>query len=364
MDKKKVLHLITGFGVGGAEKALANNLPYLDGFNHIICSLSGDGPIGRVLREQGFTTYCLGNGKAFSPRAIRDFRRIVKKEKPDVLVTYLIHADMFGRVFGRLFGIRKIACFLRSALDDPKYKKFFLLEKATSFLVDGYLAVSETVRQTYIKKVGIRPEKIMVIPTGVDLKRFDGIDGGQARKNLGINDNTLVLSCVAQLRPEKNHLLLLEAFGELTKKRPDAMLLLAGEGPMREQIQRSIDQSNLADKVRLLGQRDDVPRILSATDIFVLLSSYEGMSNALLEAMAAGCAIVASDIPANRELIQDGTNGYLISLGDKKTIVEKLSNLAADNGLRQRMREAALSFVTQHSLESTNSIFAQALKDI
>lgn len=361
--KPKILHLITGLEIGGAEKALAAVLPHMQNFEHVVCSLRGDGPVGELLRKNNIKTYFLKNGKGLSLHAIINFYRIVKTENPDLLITYLVQADFFGRIFGRIFGIKKICSFLRSSLDEPKYKRVFLLEKLTKFLIIRYFAVSSTVKETYVKRAGISPQKIAVIPNGLESHPINPGSSGY-RQKLGIPKTSMLISCVAKLRPEKNHLLLLEIFKKFKAKSSDSVIIFAGEGPEETKIREYIKNHNLQTSVLLTGNVANVTELLLETDIFILLSSFEGMSNALLEAMAAGCPILASDIGPNRELIEDKKNGLLVPLSNPDIIFEKLAGLSANSELKQTMKQANLEKAKLYTLKNTAKIFTQEINRV
>jgi glycosyltransferase involved in cell wall biosynthesis len=248
-------------------------------------------------------------------------------------------------------------------LDEPKYRKVFLLEKLTKFLITRYFAVSSTVKNTYVKKAGISPKKIALIPNGLESSLVNQASS-QYKQKLGIPKTSLLLSCVAKLRPEKNHLLLLEIFNKFKAVFPDSALVLAGEGPEDKSIREYIKKHNLQTSVFLTGNIANVSELLSETDIFILLSNFEGMSNALLEALAAGCPILASDITPNRELIEDQKNGLLAPLSSLDIILEKLVSLAAYPELRQKMKQANLEKAKIYTLENTAKLFNQEINKL
>lgn len=358
--KPKILHLITGLEIGGAEKSLANTLPRMRNFEHIVCSLRNDGPIGKVLREQQIKTVHLGAKKGLGLSAVLSFYALIKNEKPDLLITYLIQADFFGRFFGRLFGIKKIYSFLRSSLEGPEYQKIFFFEKLTNFLVDGYFAVSEAVKDTYIKKAAIKPERIKVIPNGVEMPVLNSTPNA-IRQKLGIPQNSLLISCVAQLRPEKNHFLLLSVFKKLRSYVPKCLLVLAGSGPLENKIREWTIKNQEQKNVRLVGNIKEIYSLLAVTDMFILLSSFEGMSNAILEALAVGCPIIASDIKPNREIIEQEKNGFLVSLENEKEIVNKLLLLVENLKLKETIKQNNLAKARLYSLENTTNLFTKAI---
>lgn len=337
-------------------------LPRLNEFEHIVCSLTNKGTIGQKMEKLGIQVYVLENGKRFSLSAILKFKKIIQKERPDVLSTRLIHADIFGRIFGRLFGIKKIVCCLESVLDEPRYNKFFLVERLTSPLVNQYYAVSQSVKNKYVQKARLKPDKIQVIHNGIDLSRFSNLpDKTTAKKLLGLDSFYPLIGYAAKLRPERNHASLIKAFSLIIKQFPTAGLILAGDGPEKENLVQLVKELNIENSVKLLGNRSDVPQILAALDIFVSPSAYEGMSVAILEAMAAGLPIIASDIAPNRELIENEKNGFLVPPFKPETIAKKMIDLLDNQeqltSFAATARETSKSFTLDNTAASLTKLY-------
>lgn len=356
MKKTKILHLISGLEIGGAETMLLQVLPLLNDFEHVVCSLSGPGVLGEKIESLGFKLICLENGKRFSLRSIILFKKIIKQEKPNIISTRLIHADIFGRIFGKLFGVKNIVCILESILDNQKYNKFFLIEKFSSFLVDQYIAVSNAVKNKYVTVAKIKPEKITVIHNGIDLKKFQLKEKKEAvRKKLGLPVDDVIIGYAAKMRPERNHSALIESIGLLKKYYPNIRLVLAGNGPEKDNLVKLVKELKIDDNVIFLGQRNDIPEILNSLDIFVSPSQYEGMSIAILEAMGAGLPIIASDIEPNRELIENDKDGILIDQNKPKSIAEKIQLLIEDIETRKNLINSVKNKIKLFSLEKTVS---------
>lgn len=364
--KKKILHLISGLNIGGTEMMLLKTLPLLNDFEHIICSLSKKGNIGKKLEKLNFKVFVLGGGKLFSPFAILRFRKIIKNEKPDILTTYLIHADIFGRMFGRIFGIKKIVCSLRSTLGEPKYYPYLLIDRLTSFLVTKYIIVSQSIENFYTKKLKISKKKIVVIHNGVDLKDFEIlIDKEEKKKSLDLENFNPIIGYVSKLRAEKGHPYLIEAFSSILKKYPKAALVLVGDGPEKEKLKKLCQNFKIEKNVFFLGNRSDVPEILKILDIFASPSLYEGLSNAILEAMAAKIAIVASNIPENRELIENEKEGFLVSIKNPKEMTEKILEILKNFNLKKELENSAFEKVTQKfEIKKTVQKLNDSLKEI
>jgi len=173
MKKKKILHLITGLEIGGAEKMLLKTLPKMQKmFDNRVCCIRGHGPIGEKLEKAGILVYYLNLKSFFNFGIIIQFKKIIKNFKPDILVTYLIHADLFGRFLGRFFGIKKIICSVRVKLIQFKYLPLLLIDGLSSFLVDNYHFNSKVTANFYQKYFFMPKNKITVIPNGIEIEKF------------------------------------------------------------------------------------------------------------------------------------------------------------------------------------------------
>jgi len=349
MRNKKIIHLIYNLGVGGTEKMMLNTLPWLSDFEHKICVINLINPA----MAEGFAAKSI---PVIGLRGLKilHFRRIIKKEKPDLLVTYLIYSDLFGRIFGKLFGAPKIVASLRSSYAEPRFKFWLFLEKITSFMVDKYIAVSQTVKNIYEKGLGIPDEKIEVIYNGVDISKFDvRIDKKSKRRELGLPENALVIGCVGKFRPEKGQEYLVRAMPEILKKFPAASLILVGGGENETKLKNLAESTGIAKNILFLKERADIPEILKTFDVFINPSLYEGMSNSILEAMAAKIPVVVSDIPSNAEIIENEKTGLLAPATRSEKIAEAVVKILSSPELKEEFAAAAFQKVQDFSLEKT-----------
>lgn len=343
-NKPVFFHLITGLQIGGAERMLARILPHLSEYRHVVVSLTGDGPMRQEYENIGVNVKMIGLRNPFDIGAFFRFRAIVKKHRPIVLTTYLIHADVVGRIWGKMLNIPHIVSSLRARFRNNNYLFFLLLARIFDFCVDRYIAVSEEVKKYYIKNLKFPKSKFAVIVNGLDEKIYrTSIDAEKRNKilsNLGIPNSSLIVGTVSQLRPEKAVNRLISAMQIVRKKRADAHCLIVGDGALQNELQKQTELSGMSDCVHFLGRRSDVPEILTLFDVFVLPSLFEGMSNALLEAMACGRAIVATDMAENRELITHN-DGMLIDTSNSNILAETILELLSDDLRRQEIGNAA-----------------------
>ncbi|MFA6436285.1 MAG: glycosyltransferase [Candidatus Gracilibacteria bacterium] len=305
---------------------LSKTVPLFKKHTPIVICLRSEGVLNKELKQKGISVYHLNAKNLFDLKAVFAFRRLIHQYHPPILVTYLPHADIFGRIWGKIFGIPVILKSIRSCLlPGWKFALLCIFERCTSFWVKAYGAVSETAKKSYIQRAKIPPSKIRVIPNGIDLQLFQNpINFQKKKKSLGLPSDAFILLYVAKLRTqEKNHFFLLKIFEAFLKDHPSSYLLFAGDGADRTLIDHYLLHHHLKKHVLLLGDRNDVPELLKIADVFLLPSFSEGMSNALLEAMASGCCIMASDIPANRELITS-QEAFLLSLDSPQIWIDTL----------------------------------------
>ncbi|MDD3774241.1 MAG: glycosyltransferase, partial [Patescibacteria group bacterium] len=311
MKKIKVMHFITGLEVGGAEMMLLKTLPrFSKKFENFVCS-AGGGKIADELRKKNIRVYCFELTKWRIISAIKEFGQIIKKEKPDLLVTYLIHADLFGRFFGRIFGIKKIICSKRTTALRRKFAMF--LDRLSYFLIAKYICVSQNTADELINFWKFPKGKVIVVPNAVELDRFVvQIDKNKKRQELGLKKDDLVITFTANLKNGKGHDYLLRSFAKIYKKFPKLKLVLIGKDQGIEgELKQLAKDLKIKNQVLFLGFREDVIDILKISDVFVFPSLFEGMSNALLEGAAAHLAVVASDIDPNKEIITHNKTGLL-----------------------------------------------------
>jgi len=304
---KKVLHLITGLEpYGGAEKMLLKTLAYLKKTENRVCCINGHGEIGRKLEEKSIKIYYLNIEKKYDPRLIWRYRKVLKEYKPDLQVNYLIHADLFGRFWGKLLGLKKMIAFVRNKhLDLPFLLK---LDKLTSKKIDFFLFNSNAVKKFYIENLGIDESKTKCIPNGIDLEKFNiEIDWQEKRQKLGLIENDFIIINVARLYESKRQIDILKAIRKL--QNPNIKYLQVSIGDQENILKDFVKENNLQNQVTFLGYRDDIVELLKISNLYISASIHEGMSNSLLEAMASQRPCLVSDIEENTELIKNNENG-------------------------------------------------------
>jgi glycosyltransferase involved in cell wall biosynthesis len=265
---------------------------------------------------------------------------ILKRTRPDVVMTMLDFADTLGRPAARLAGCRRLVTSIQVRnLAKPAWQRW--LDRKTVRWVDKVIFNSGQVVNYAREKEGVREDQVVIIPNGVeDLRTRTGALRADSRRQLGLGPKTLLLGTVARLYPQKNLSLFLRAMAKLSTLQ-QWKALVVGDGPERRQLLALADELSLTDRVIWLGAKPDVGGWLAAMDVFVHTSDFEGMPNAVMEAMAMGLPVVASAVDGTCELIEDGISGYLLPPGDVDAFAEKIRELMEDSDLAHQVGEKA-----------------------
>lgn len=367
--RKKIVHLITGLETGGAEMMLLKTLPLLQTeFENEVYCLKGKGIIGERLKEKGILVYYLHFNLVSLLITVWRFKKLLKSSQPDLLVLYLIHADIFGRIFGRIFGVKKIISNRRGFY--LNWRSLYWLDRVTAPLVDRFIVQTEHAVKVLSEDLSVPKEKISVVPNAIDLKEYDfNLDSEEKKLSLGIPRENINITCVSTLKPGKGLEELLQAFNTLFSQNPHYSLLLVGDGPLKEELRKESSLLPASKNIFFLGRRFDVREILHISDIFVLPTYSEGMSNAILEAMASKLPVVSTTIPVNQEVIENMRTGLLIPVGDSHLLFKALQKLIEKPALRESLGDAAFqkvknSYSLERIIRSTEKCYNQVLDHV
>jgi L-malate glycosyltransferase len=334
----QVLHTLQ---VGGAEVLAAEMARHLqDRFRFVFACLDEVGTLGEELRAEGFPVWVLGRRPGLDWRCARGLADIVRREGVD-----LLHAHQYTPFFyasvARGLRRRTPVLFTEHGRHFPDYprRKRMLANRLLLARRDRVVGVGHAVRQALIANEGLPPERVAVIYNGIELTPFGrGISQRQAvRSELGIGPDDFAIIQVARLDYLKDHATALRTLERVAGQRPDARLLVVGDGPERAAIETQVRERGLGDRVRLLGLRQDIPRLLQAADVFLLTSISEGIPLTLIEAMAAGLPVVSTRVGGVGEVVEDGLTGLLAPSGDDGELADHLLRLAAAPAVGRRM---------------------------
>lgn len=367
--KLKIVHIITGLGVGGAEIHLLKTLPLMKDTNNVVCSVTSANEIGKKIScTEIRVIYLSEESKEKKIRimdVIKNLKKVINEEKPDILSTYLIHSDLLGRVLGKITGVKKVICNVR-VTEQKKYLLF--LERSSKFLVDEYIANSNSVKAFLVKNQKINPEVIHVIPNGIDLKKIEKIKpiGAGKISNVLIRNDDYLIVCVGRLHEQKGQIYLIRAMKKVISACSNAKLIFVGDGEKRKEYEEEIKLLELEDNVFLIGKREseDTISIMKSSGLFVLPTNYEGMSNSILEAMACKLPIITTSIPENKELITNEKEGILVNPKDADALAEKIIFAIKNRKKTRSFAEAAFRKVRKYDIQKTAKMFEKEYKKI
>jgi glycosyltransferase involved in cell wall biosynthesis len=335
----RVCHVITGFDTGGAERVLIRTVRRLDPtrFESLIVSLRGRGPLSDEAERTGTETVHLGMGRRPGPVTLWRLAKIFRDRNVAVVHSYLFDASIASRLAGRWAKVPVVVTSTRAPLGYLPRVAWWL-DRVTARWCQRIIAVSEHTADVSVRVEGIPRHKIVVIPNGVDLQRFAPRDLSAAKRDLGLAENAFVVASVGRLSQEKGHRYLLEALATARSAIPSIRCLIAGDGPLRASLSTQAHRLGLEQVCRFMGDVPKIESVFAAADVTVLPSLFEGMPNAVLEAMAMGCPVIASAVGGSVELVRQGETGLLIPPEDPRALATALVELAASDERRDRMR--------------------------
>lgn len=341
MEKIKILHFITGLDVGGAETLLYNLIKNIDPskFEMSVCYFKSSGQLHNDLADLGIEVFALPSVSEFSLIKIFAFWNYLRKSKFDILHNHLIHSVLIGRIIGKLAGIKIIVSTEHNLTNWGRKLTFVhLFYKLTSVFDNKIIAISNAVKSCLVTKRGISDSKIEVIFNGIDLNKFNS---SVSQVEL-CKESFPVIGCVSRLSKIKGQNYIIEAVAKLKGKYPDILLILIGDGESRNDLQNQAKRLSLENNIRFEGTHKNIIPYLSQMDIFILASIDEGLSIALIEAMAMGKKIIATDIGGIPEVIEHMKEGILVPIQDSESIFNAINQIIDDPELSLCLQKNAI----------------------
>ncbi len=323
----RVAHLIQYFEIGCLERMVERLCVSSTrrGVESLVIAYLGDGPVRAALERAGVRTVLLEEEPGFDPRLILRLKRILERERIDILHTHHLGPFIYGVPAAMLAGCARVHTEHSHELYDVARRRW--LGASMSSLAE-VVAVSPEVSE-YRKRF---PGHCRVIPNGVPLAQPSAALRARGRELIEVGDGELVVGCAARLSPEKDHRGLLEAFAQLDRQVGGLVLACAGDGPMLGVLRRHADDLGLGERVRWLGSIEDMDPFYASLDVCVLNSTREGLPLSLLEAMAFGVPVVATEVGGVGTLLADGA-GVLVPPGDPTSLATELEKLLRDRAL-------------------------------
>ena len=357
--------IITELEVGGAERALVELASRLDRqrFRPVVYCLGarpGTGADGCVqqLERAGVEVRCFGARGAWSfGGAVAWLRRGLSEQRPDVVQTFLFHANILGRMAARLAGRPVVVSGIRVAQQGGRWR--LAVDRWTDGWVARHVCVSQSVARFSETVGGLPKEKLAVIPNGIDVASYPASRMADLSE-FGVSAGRRVVTFVGRLEEQKGVDWLLASTPRWLGRAADVDLLLVGKGPEEMRLRRQIARMRLSARVHFAGWRADVVGILAASSVLVLPSRWEGMPNVVLEAMASRLPVLATDVEGVRELLGDEAEPQMVAFGDSQSLAEKLVALVNSASLSRRLGEANRRRVeTEFSISRTVSAYEQ-----
>jgi glycosyltransferase involved in cell wall biosynthesis len=364
----RVLHVITRMIVGGAQETPMLSCALIDRVRFPSELLTGpetgsEGSLHEECRERGVTVHL----EPSLVRAVRPHRDLValwrlwrffRRHRPDVVHTHSSKAGILGRLAARAAGVPHIVHTVHGWGFTPGqpphvHGLYVALERLCARCCDTLVVVARVDREDGLRHRIGRPDQYRLVRSGIEVATYRDAPVTRAgvRARLGLPDQAFVVGCVGRLSPQKAPLDLLTAFARMARARPEAHLVLVGDGPLRAEVEAAIAREELAGRVHLLGLRREVPELLRAFDVFALASHWEGLPRVFPQAMAAGLPIVATRVDGAVDAIEEAVTGFLVEVGDTESMAERLVRLAADPAGARAMGAAGLARVEEFSAE-------------
>lgn len=343
-----VLHVCDKFGVRGSSIHGVSRLfswwfPRYDSarFAVSLCGLKTPEPASHLLEEHGIPVRHLGRGR-FDPRILSDLIALGRRLGARILHVHGYAAADFGRLAARRLGAGLV---LHEHFADPRMPFYQgVADRLLAGLTHRAIAVSASTRDFLIEKRHVPAERVRLIWNGAPLEEFSTTPeaaGRELRRTLGFADDEVVIGSVGRLSAQKGHRYLIEAMARVAAEEAGVRLLVVGDGDEEPALRSQTEALSLTDRVCFAGYRSDIPAVLSALDVLVISSTYEGTPLALFEAMAAGKAIVSTAVDGCQEVLEDGVSALLVPPGDTHALAAAVLKTVRERPLRRALSEQA-----------------------
>jgi len=363
-----ILHIILNLELAGAQEVVRTLAEYQQrqGCSVVVCSFN-DGPMRTKIEALGIPVEILRRplaGVVLLPlfllelaRIHRDLARLVRKYHIDVVQTHLL--EVLDFVSLRLRGqtsVKAVFWTIHNVDFLPTWHGLLLKAKRAVYRrlyrrlgerVDGFIAVSSEVREAIVAQIGPLQHKIFTIPNGVDMQRY-AVAGDKSAlcRELDLPPNSVLALVVGRLTEQKGHTHLMAALPDVIVAHPNLHTLFVGKGELRAVLEAQVRQANLGRNVHFLGQRNDIPALLAAADMFILPSLWEGLSVALLEAMAAAKPIIATSVSGTTQVMAHRQTGLIVPPGNGPALAEAIGHLLDEPEQATAMGQAARQYVS------------------
>lgn len=353
----RLAYVIKSMVVGGSQTHLLQVLRLLDRerFAPMFFCLTDEGVLLDEIRRLDVPVFAPAPGRKFKGTGlaarVAALTGELRRQRPDIVHNYLLRANLVGSISARLAGVPIVLCSKRGCHERRGYE--LISAKVGNFLADRVTVNAAAVRDFVHANEGCPLEKMVVIPSGVDTSRFKPLPPADYAQRLGVPPGRTVVGVVTRMRVRKGVDEFIRAIARLRYTRPDVHGVIVGEVDLDDDLKSLVASSGLTDHLSLLGRRKDMPEVLAAFDVFVLCSHDEGMSNAILEAMAMEKPVVATDVGGTKEVVRHGQTGLLVPAKDPEALAQAIEEvLARPNRMRDMGRLGRRVVIDEFSAES------------
>lgn len=341
---KRVLHIIDSLHLGGAQEVVLNLATCGSSrFRHEVATMHGHGIYWDRLRQAGVKVHSLSPHKLL-PFYLASVPWRLLADKPDILHCHLIPSNIIAKPLGALLGVPVVINHDHTNDTLRADSRLLLaLDRFSNRFASHIVAVSASCRDFLITRESIPTSDVTLVPNAIDLRRFSpsAARRDQARVELGLPASARVVAGVGRLNPQKNFSLFLDIAAQLAPRFPDLHFLLAGDGPEEKMLREKAAALGISDRVTFSGYVADTRLVYLAADVLLMPSRYEGLPMTLLEAMAMGLPVVASQLDGIAEVIGDGREGFLVPSDDASLFVERTAALLQGAELSSRIAQNA-----------------------
>lgn len=363
----RVLHVVESMRRGGAESVVIEHVRHAaSDVEPLVCALNDAGPALETAGAAGARTFHLGkHGIADGLRRLAD---LIRRERVDLINGHNSTGGLYAALAGRMAGGRVVFRTEHTIHFPGRHSSLYpLLEPLSTVLTRRVVCVCQAVLESHVSRLPWAARRFVTVANGISSAAHTR-PRGVTRSELGIAGDAPVVLSIGSLSIQKAQHLLIDAFAPVAAADPAAVLLIAGDGPLREALVARIAAAGLTDRVRLLGARDDAADLLEACDLFVLSSQREGLPITLIEAMRAGRACVSTRIGGTPEVVEEGVTGRLVPPGDFAALGAALAGLVTDPALRTRMGDAGRRrwrerFTAERMVRDTEALYRDAVSD-
>lgn len=337
----RIAYVINAMIVGGSQTHLLQVLRFLDRerFAPVFVCLSGKGELLDNVRAAGVEVLTPGAGQTYKGlglvQRVTALTRELRARRIDIVHSYLLRANLVGSISARLAGVPILLCSKRGCHERRGAE--LVMAKIGNALADRITCNAEAVRAFVHDNEGCDVSRMPVIPSGIDTERFQPLPSADYVARLGLPSGRRLIGVVTRMRARKGVEEFIRAIAEVRQRQPQAHGVIVGEVTFDDTLEQLVRDLGVQDHLTLLGRRADMPEVLSAFELFVLSSHDEGMSNAVLEAMAMQLPVVATDVGGTGEVVRHGASGLLVPPKDPSALATGIATVLEDPERAQRM---------------------------